>query len=476
VSIIELDYEPLPVHAPFHHSKATHRCLIGALGSGKSLAMNMEILRLCFAYPGLRACIMRRFVPELRDSTEASFMEALPRELNDKRYVRKLGGHVDNITFPNGSRLEFRAAEDPEKFKSTEYGLMAFDEVDQIPEADVRKILQRLRQTEPLNGAKLPRGVRMPNLSINASNPAGKNWVWGAFVEGKNAQWADASVHLSTSLDNPYLPKNYLDLLLTYPLSVIKRIVYCSFDDAGGLVYPTWEWGKHVLPVQGVGGYGQLVYMGADPGMLAPTAGLWVEVDPARQRMVAVAEYQVADLAAPDHAAAWRLVEKERAPLRVSRRIADPNISKRDAGTGTPLSDIYAKLGFSFERGPVRQETRIPQLQQAIMTGRFFATEACPRLHEQISLARWEDNIPKLRDLNEYREKMRKHEDHIHDCAQYLAGMHIPTMAAGADMRPAPVDHDEMIAAWHRERIAAAKAQVMRKHPARRPPPDGVVC
>lgn len=474
-SIIELDYTPLPVHAPFHHSKAKHRCLIGALGSGKSLAMNMEIIRLCFAYPGLRAVIMRRFVPELRDSTEASFFEALPAHFNDKKYVRKLGGHVDHITFPNGSRVEFRGAEDPDKFKSIEYGLIAFDEVDQIPEADVKKILQRLRQSAPLNGAKLPRGVKMPNISINASNPAGKNWVWGAFVEGKDAHWPGSSCHLSSSLDNPFLPADYLDLLLTYPLPVIRRIVYCSFDDAGGLVYPEWQWGKHVLPVQAIGHYGTLMYFGADPGMMAPTAGLWVEVDPAAQRMTAVAEYQVPDLAAPDHAGAWRAVEAERRPLRVTRRIADPNISKRDAGTGTPLSDIYAKLGFSFERGPVRQETRIPQLQEAIRAGRFRATEACPRLHEQITNARWEDNIPKLRDLSEFREKMRKHEDHIHDCAQYLAGMHIPVAAAGAELPPAPTSHDEVMAAWERERRAALRAQVLRNGQRRSAPRDGCV-
>ena len=81
-----------------------------------------------------------------------------------------------------------------------------------------------------------------------------------------------------------------------------------------------------------------------------------------------------------------------------------------------------------------------------------------------------------MRDLNEFREKMRKHEDHIHDCAQYLAGMHIPTVAAGMEGPPAPSSHDEIEAAWHRERCAAARAQVLRKHTSQRPPRDGVVC
>jgi PBSX family phage terminase large subunit len=463
---VRLDYVSLPVHRPFHASTAKHRSMIGALGSGKSLALNMEVIRLCFAFPGLRAVIMRRFVPELRDSTEAAFFEALPAVFNDKKYITRLGGHVDHITFPNGSVVEFRGAEDPDKFKSIEYGLIVFDEVDQIPEADVRKILQRLRQTTPINGAVLPRGVKMPNLSINASNPAGKNWVWAAFVNRASA-WPDSSIHLSSSLDNPFLPKDYLDLLMTYPLPMIRRIVYCSFDDAGGLVYPTWEWGKHVLPTKAPGHYGGMLYMATDPGIMAPTAGLWVEVDPAAKRMVAVAEYQEPDLAAPDHALNWRGIEKVRAPLRIARRIADPAISKRDAGTGTPLADIYAKLGFSFERGPVRQETRIPQLQQAIMTGRFFVTEATPRAYEQIAAARWEDQVPKLRDLGEYREKMRKHEDHIHDCAQYLAGMHIPSVSAGPLAPPPPTTADEIEEAWHRERRAAAAAQVRRNHASR---------
>lgn len=797
MKVLDLAYKPLPVFSGFHDSPARVRCVIGGLGSGKTTALCWEIIRLCMSQPGLDAMLLRRFVPALRDSTEAAFFEALPDELAAASVIRRQGGHYESIRFPNGSLLKFRGCEDWEQHKGQELGLVAFDEVDEVPEATAVGLLSRLRQSVLLGGHKMPPGRKVPNHMLMASNPRGQNWVWSAFVqENSPTHWPDSSVHLSTALDNPYLPPEYIDMLLSRPANYVRRFVYaladdepvltpggwlpmgslregmsvvgsdgtptrivavhpqgpqplfdvelvdgsvvrctgdhrwqvdryrapgagnthgqlvvtsselrrgdrlpplapveppdpvaplldpyvlgvllgdgslkqsyrivelaandeelvdyvrealggvrtiaentsvrtsrawyvrhreapqvrsavtayglggcgslekflpvdcmfwraedraallcglmdtdgsssgssnhyttisprlssgvadlarslgcrvtvrtasskqmkksgetchdrfdvsisppaglslfrlsrklskqhtnrrqrpagryvrsvspaesgaatcitvaaedglfvvrdyvlthnCEFDRSNGAAYPEWGWDSHVLPSQPPGYYGDRVWMGMDPGVMDPTAGLWAEVDRHRGRLVAVAEYQEEGRAAPEHASAWRKVERAFAPVKVVRRVADPSISKRDPGTTMELADIYQRLGYTFERGPVRAEIRTPALANIIATGQFVGTEACPRLHDQIMRSSWEDQVPRLRDLGEFREKLKKGGDHIHDCAQYLATLHVaPLRAINPEAAPPPKTGDEIIDLWNKERMA----------------------
>lgn len=162
-------------------------------------------------------------------------------------------------------------------------------------------------------------------------------------------------------------------------------------------------------------------------------------------------------------------------PARVTRRVADPNISKRDQGTTMELADIYARLGFNFERGPVRQDIRIPALANIIATKQFVCTTACPLLFDQINNARWEDQLPRLRDLGEFREKIKKGNDHLHDCAQYLSTIYVAPSQRGAEPPPAPVTPEEIEDVWHRERRARLKKQVGRSTHSVWTPGNGVL-
>ncbi len=457
---ITFPFAPLPVHMPFHASAAKIKVAIGGVGSGKSAALCMEAIRFALAQPGSYMLLTRRTVPDLRRSTEKELFEILPAELEKACRIKRLGGHVESITFPNHSQLLLAGMEDWNKHKSMNLSWIGIDESSEQTRDNFEGILTRLRQSKPLKGAPpLRPGQRMQNQMALASNPAGQDWNWDLFVNPATKR-GDSSIHLSTPMDNPFLPPEYVDMLLQMPVPYIRRFVECRFDAAAGRVYEEWGWDTHIVPDREPGHYGEVMWMGMDPGILNPTAGLWVEVDRRHGRLVAVAEYQEPGRNAPEHAAAWRALEAKRRPTRVTRRIADPNITKRDQGTSMELSDIYQRLGFSFEKGPVRDDVRIPALANAIASGGLVATESCARLHEQLTEARWEDQLARLRDLGDFREKMKKGNDHLHDCAQYLASIYVQPSARNLPAAPPPpTEQDDIEALWHRERARKLAAQ-----------------
>lgn len=420
----------------------------------------MEAIRFALAQPGSDMILTRRGIPDLRRTTEKELFEVMPDELTRACKIKKMGGHVESIHFPNGSLLQLVGMEDWKSHKSMNLSWIGIDEASEQTRENIEGILNRLRQSRPLKGApRLAQGQKMINQMAIASNPAGQDHLWQMFVNNATRR-RDSSLHLSTPMDNPFLPPNYIDLLLQMPVAYIRRFVECKFDAAAGRVYEEWGWDTHVLPIEQPGHFGQVMWMGMDPGILNPTAGLWAELDRANNRLVAVSEYQEAGRDAASHAAAWRAIERRLAPARTQRRIADPNITKRDQGTSMELSDIYSRLGFNFEQGPVRDDVRIPALANAIAAGHFVCTEACPRLYEQILGARWEDQLARLRDLGEFKEKMKKGNDHLHDTAQYLATTRLQPSKVGVagPYTGAPRSVAEREQQWLQERAAAARA------------------
>lgn len=61
---IDFDQRPLPVHVPFHRSRAYERMNFGAFGSGKTYAVIDEAIAWCLEQPGIRGLITRKTIPE----------------------------------------------------------------------------------------------------------------------------------------------------------------------------------------------------------------------------------------------------------------------------------------------------------------------------------------------------------------------------------------------------------------------------
>ena len=251
-----------------------------------------------------------------------------------------------------------------------------------------------------------------------ATNPNGHDWLWKRFVSDEKMPKTDW--FRSTSFDNPFLPQEYLQSLLLYPKPWIQRYVLCQFDDFAGQIYEDWNYEDHVVTKLPDIPSNNVFWMGMDPGTRNPTAGLWVLVDPDTRTLIATDEYQ-GNAAAVEHARLWRQIEAKR-KMNVRWRVADPNVNTRDRGTNMMLSDQYGRLGFYFDLGPRRHADRIPMLQQLITLRRFKVTENAMQTYEQIKNYRWEDITPAARAKGEDpKETPHKENDHLVDCAQYLA-------------------------------------------------------
>lgn len=426
---VEFGNQPLPSFEAFHISNAYERALFGAFGSGKTYALIDEAIAWMLEQPGIRGCIARKTVPELRDTTEPIFMERCPSELIQASEIRRSGGHLERVVFPNGSTVLFRSLDDWNKHRSLNIGFLAIDEANEVDEETYLGMLSRVRQRDITAEARkrgyssevTRRGVWL------ATNPAGHDWLFRRFVDKKKRKDGTAFFQ-STSLDNPYLPMEYVEGLLAYPEQWVRRYVLCDFDDFAGQIYEDWNWETHVIDPSPYPP-GAVFWMGMDPGTRSPTAGLWVYVDEAKRQLTGVAEYQEQGLAAPKHAVAWRTIEA-RHQMNVTWRVSDPNaITTRDRGSNMQLQDQYRRLGFPFRLGPSQHKHRIPMLGQLISTGRFKVTKDCPQTYEAVRDYRWEDLTAAMRQKGvDAPEKPHKANDHLVDCAQYLSSRWVSPM------------------------------------------------
>ena len=404
--------------------------MFGAFGSGKTYAVIAEAIAWCLEQPGIRGAIVRKTVPQLRDATEPIVLELIPYELLAKCEIKRSGGHIERIIFPNGSVILFRSMDDPVKWRSLNLGFICFDEMNEIDEDAYNEVYSRVRQrdiTAEARAAGYSNEITRRGI-WGATNPAGHDWIWTKFNPDSPHHKKDTECFISTTLDNPFLPPEYVEGLLDMPKPYIARYVLCQFDDFAGRIYDTWTEATHITDAPEFQPNNRDVFwMGMDPGTRAPTAGLWVWYDQERQRLVGIAEYEEPGLSVDDHAAAWRRIEA-RNHMRVAWRVADPNaITQRDRGTQIALSAQYAKQGFHFNLGASSDKVRIPQLAQLIARRQFVVTKNCPKTFAAIRDYQWVDLTPTQKATGqEAPDTVLKKNTHLVECAQYLAGRMMP--------------------------------------------------
>src|SRR5262249_57068067 len=69
---LALHYTPNKSQRPFHGSSAKYRLLLGAAGSGKTVALVMEDILEAMDYPGSTGVVFRRYYPSLRSEEHTS--------------------------------------------------------------------------------------------------------------------------------------------------------------------------------------------------------------------------------------------------------------------------------------------------------------------------------------------------------------------------------------------------------------------
>lgn len=174
----------------------------------------------------------------------------------DKDYRENMGDRW--IEFPNGSIIEFKTAERPDKLVGAGLDILWMDESAVIDSDEAWNIAR------PAISDKI-------GMVIASTTPRDKNWYYKLF-------WSDAALEdpaVSSveywSIDNPYFPQSEWDYVReNYHPLLFMREYMASFDASAGVELPA-SWLKYYepgdIPRDSHGNYDLNVYIGVDPAV-----------------------------------------------------------------------------------------------------------------------------------------------------------------------------------------------------------------
>lgn len=150
----------------------------GARGGGKSWAVRVKAVLLCYRYAGITCMIVRQSYPELRENHILPLVELLQcYHPNKTQRFAKYNDQHKTITFPNGSRIIFRYCftdADAARFQGTEVDVLFIDEATHQTEEHFEKLSACVRGVN-----NFPKRIYLP------CNPGGvgHGWVKRLFID-----------------------------------------------------------------------------------------------------------------------------------------------------------------------------------------------------------------------------------------------------------------------------------------------------
>ena len=458
-------YDPFDVHLPFHKTAAREKAAIGAVGSGKTIALCADAISLALTQPGSRIMVARQTIPALRDTTETEFVNLLTQRedyedggktLWDLCDAKRMAGHIDRIYFPNGSEVMFRSLDDWRKHMSLNLAAVYIDEASEVEYDAFNGLKTRLRQQQPTAQAR-EMGYTWDKNNVRqlvalATNPNGHDWIWDHFV---NQSSEGRRYFRSTSFDNPTLyrddgrPSDYLESLLAMPEMWVRRYVLCEFDAFEGQILefsPADHVVNHFDPPKD-----WERAMGLDWGLRNPTAVVWWARKPGTMRWYQYREWQTYDptdavsresyvtMSVHDIARTIKALEGDE---KIKYRAADPAIRNRMGESTKSVQHWFSTHGLDFQLGSKDYSSRINALNQLLVRGELVLSTACPMTSVAFQQYRWAA-IQVSRETDG-QEKPRKKDDHLVDAAQYIATLFYGEAPAPAPEKPVKTFNDEI--------------------------------
>lgn len=237
---------PLPSQSRFQAIKARFKGFSGPVGSGKSAALCLEVIRQAFVNRGRQGLLAAPTFGMLRDATLTSLFRVLEEHELDFEH-RKSDGEL-TIT-GTGSTILLRSLEEPERLRGTNLAWFGIDELSYTREEAWMRLEARLRD---------PKATKLCGFA--AWTPQGLDWIYKRFV-GKpipgydcvrakpfeNRHLLDKTPDYYERLENSYDPKFYeQEVLGEYLNSRADRVYHC-FNAAVHLVKQPYDPKKTLL-------------------------------------------------------------------------------------------------------------------------------------------------------------------------------------------------------------------------------------
>ncbi len=203
----------------------------GSLGSGKSYWLRWMMvywlikLHAKYKLKGVRAGLFCEDYPSLEDRHLSKVKYEFPAWLGTYNQQR----HEFTLSPDYGSGvIAFRNLDDPEKYLSVEFAVMAVDEINRNPIVTFRELRKRLRWS----------GIKEVKF-LAACNPRGEAWVKNMWVKRmfppeENEQYEFVFVP-ALPTDNPHLDATYWKSLESLPTAERKAFLegdWDAFDDS----------------------------------------------------------------------------------------------------------------------------------------------------------------------------------------------------------------------------------------------------
>ena len=240
-----------PKQSQFLYSNKKEVMFSGGYGSSKSYALCLALLKHA-QVKGARCLLLRKTLTSLKKST-------LDTLIGNDNPILPIGSYTHHkqdgiIKLHGGGEIWYAGLDNPTRIRSTQFSMIAIDEVSELTEAEYLEILYRLRST--IGTLQL----------LSATNPATQNHhLYKRFFLDKSY---NREVITACSLDNTFLPKSYIESLKEMSGVRYKKYVegiWCALDNA---IYDNFSRDIHVTHLKPTV-YDEII-MGIDMGYQDP--------------------------------------------------------------------------------------------------------------------------------------------------------------------------------------------------------------
>lgn len=224
----------LPQQYAFLRCRKREKMYDGAFGSGKT-----RILCYCAVHKAMRkgnlVGLFRKTLAALKSTTLRTLLEpdgTLPPVLAPNTYTHNKTDHF--ITLHEGGQIYYGGLDDPLRIASLNLGSAFVDEAREMDKDEYIMLLGRIRNDiDP---------YRQVGLATNPDVPS--HFLHDIFYKRKNRNRA---IFKSRSIDNYFLPKDYLEMLAGFTGTYRDRFVLGKWVGFDGLVYDNWSRTTHLV-------------------------------------------------------------------------------------------------------------------------------------------------------------------------------------------------------------------------------------